>query len=77
MVIASVQPGSAAERAGLRATDVIAAIGKMPVRGASDFRNKIGMLRVGDVAELTGLRAGRSMVVDATLATPVKRQIQG
>ena len=75
VVVASVQAGSAAERAGLKATDVVTAIGKTPVRGASDFRNKIGMLRVGDVAELTVLRAGRSMIIDVTLAKPVKRQI--
>jgi serine protease Do/serine protease DegQ len=77
VVIASVQPESAAERAGLKATDVITAVGKTPVRSASDLRNKIGMLRIGDVVELTVLRAGRSMTIDATLATPVKRQVQG
>jgi len=71
-VIAGVAAGSAAERAGLKSGDVITAIDKKPVRGAADLRNKIGVLRVGDVVELTVLRAGRSMAVRATLATPVK-----
>jgi Do/DeqQ family serine protease len=73
VVIASVGAGSAAERAGLKASDVITAIGKTPVRGSSDFRNKIGLMRIGDVVELTVLRAGRSMVVRATMDTPVKK----
>lgn len=70
--IKTVLAGSAAERAGLKSGDVITAIGKTPVRGASDFRNKIGVLRIGDVVELAVLRAGLSMTVHATLATPVK-----
>lgn len=77
VVIANVEAGSTAERAGLKASDVITAIGKTPVHGASDLRNKIGVLRVGDVAELTILRAGRSMVIRATVATPVQKLIQG
>ena len=72
VVIASVAIGSAAERAGLKSGDVITAIGKTPVHGASDFRNKIGVLRIGDVVELAVLRAGRSTVVRATLAAPMK-----
>jgi Do/DeqQ family serine protease len=76
-VVTNVEAGSAAERAGLRAGDVITAIGKTPVRGSSDLRNKIGLLRVGDMAELTVLRAGRSLVIRATVATPVQKLIQG
>ncbi len=73
VVIASVAPGSTAERAGLKTGDVITAIGKTPVSRAYELRNKIGVLRVGDVAELTVLRDGRSMVVRATMAEPVKK----
>ena len=73
VVIASVAPGSAAERAGLKTGDVITAIDKTPVSRAYELRNKIGVLRVGDVAELTVLRDGRSMVVRATMAEPVKK----
>ncbi len=73
VVIASVAPGSTAERAGLKTGDVITAIGKTPVSRAYELRNKIGVLRVGDVADLTVLRDGRSMVVRATMAEPVKK----
>jgi serine protease Do/serine protease DegQ len=76
-VIANVEAGSAAEHAGLKAGDVITAIDKAPVRSAADLRNKIGLLRVGDVAELAVVRAGKSIVIRAAVATPVQKLTQG
>jgi len=76
-VIAKVEPGSAAERAGLKVGDVITEVDKMPVRGSADLRNKIGLLRVGNVAELTILRGRRSMVIRATLTAPLQTVLQG
>jgi Do/DeqQ family serine protease len=76
-LIASVEPESAAERADLKTGDVVTAVTGAPVRSAADLRNKIGLLRVGDVAELTVLRTGRSMTVRATVATPARKLIQG
>ncbi|MGZ5927172.1 MAG: DegQ family serine endoprotease [Rhizomicrobium sp.] len=76
-VIANVEAGSAAERAGLKAGDVITAIDKSQVRSAADLRNKIGLLRVGDAAELAVLRGGKSTVIRATVAAPVQKLIQG
>ncbi|POR47114.1 Do family serine endopeptidase [Bosea psychrotolerans] len=76
-VIANVEAGSAAERAGLKVGDVITAIDKAPVRSASDLRNKIGLLRIGDVADLVLLRGGKSMVVRASVAAPVQKLIEG
>ena len=76
-VIANVEAGSAAEHAGLKTGDVITAIDNAPVRSASNLRNKIGLLRVGDVAELAVLRAGKSIAIRATVATPVQKLTQG
>jgi serine protease Do/serine protease DegQ len=76
-VIAKVESGSAAERAGLKAGDVITDMGKTPIRSAADLRNKVGLLRVGDIAELTVLRSGKSTTIRATLTAPVKTLIQG
>ena len=46
-------PGPRLSRiAGLKTGDVITSIDKIPVRSASDLRNKVGLLRVGDTAEL-------------------------
>jgi serine protease Do/serine protease DegQ len=76
-VVAKVEPGSAAEHAGLKVGDVITELGKTPIRGSADLRNRIALIRVGDVAELTVLRSGRSMNVRATLAAPPKTLLQG
>jgi len=76
-VIANIAPGSAAEGAGLKVGDVIIELGKAPIRGSADLRNKIGLLRNGDVAELTILRNGKSMTVRATLTAPTNKLIKG
>ncbi len=61
----------------LKVGDVVTSIGNQVVRGAADLRNKVGLLRIGDAANLTVLRAGRSVTVRATVAAPVKKLIQG
>lgn len=76
-VIANVEVGSAAERAGLKAGDVVTAVDKAPVRSAADLRNKIGLLRVGDAPEFAVLRAGKSMVIHATVTKPAQKLTQG
>jgi Do/DeqQ family serine protease len=57
-VVMQVEPGSAADRAGIKAGDVVTALGGRPVRGASDLRNRIGLTRAGEDVELTILRNG-------------------
>lgn len=76
-LIAKVEPGSAAEEAGLKDGDVITAIGNVPVRNSADVRNKIGLMRVGEVADLTIVRDGKTLTVRATVAAPVKKILQG
>ncbi len=76
-LIARVEPGSAAEQAGLKDGDVITAISGAPVRGSADVRNKIGLMRVGDIAELTVLRDGKTLTIRATVAAPAKKVLQG
>jgi serine protease Do/serine protease DegQ len=76
-VVSRVEPGSAAEGAGLKAGDIITAIGKVLVRNSSDLRNKIGLLRVGDAVDLTVLRNGKEMSLRATLAKRATPRLQG
>lgn len=76
-VVAKVEPGSPAERAGLKTGDVITAIGTTPVRGSADLRNKIGLLRVGDMAELTVLRDGQTHTISATMGAQIEKVLQG
>lgn len=57
-VVVQVEPGSAADKAGIRAGDVVTAFRGRAVRGASDLRNRIGLTRAGEDVELTVLRGG-------------------
>src|SRR5690348_9531521 len=57
-VIARVEPGSPAERAGLRTNDLVIAINGAPMRSGSELRNRVGLSRIGDEVELTVERGG-------------------
>lgn len=59
-VVVQVEPGSAADKAGVKAGDVVTSLGGRAVRGASDLRNRIGLTRAGEQVELTILRNGAS-----------------
>ncbi len=76
-VVTSVVPGSAADDAGLKGGDVVTALGGRAVVSAADLRNRIGLLRGGDVAELTVLRGGQQLAVRATLTAPVTTLLEG
>lgn len=47
-LVSSVQPGSAAAKAGLKAGDVITAVDGEPVRVAGDVSSRVGLARPGD-----------------------------
>src|SRR6202163_4227876 len=47
-VIARVDPGSPAERAGLHSGDLVVAANGVAVRGGTQLRNMIGLARIGD-----------------------------
>lgn len=69
-VVTHFQSGSTAERAGLRIGDVVTALDGASVQEAADLRNRIGMLRAGDMAEITVLRGGKTLRIKAQLALP-------
>ena len=66
-LVASVQPGSAAERAGLQAGDVIVGFGGRPVAGAGELSAMVGESKPGDRAVLEILRKGEKRELSATL----------
>jgi Do/DeqQ family serine protease len=70
-VIARVEPGSPAERAGLRTNDLVVAINGAPMRSGTELRNRVGLSRIGDEVELTVERSGveRSVTVRIEQAT--------
>ncbi len=76
-VIAQVEPGSAAARAGLKVGDIILKINGKPVSNSADVRNRVGLLRVGSTVEITLLRDGRERTVRATIEAPKLEQLAG
>ena len=76
-VVTRVEPGSSAERAGLKAGDVVLEIDGRPVRGGTDLRNRIGLLRAGSDVRLRILRDGREETVTARIEAPQRQEMQG
>ncbi len=67
-VIVKVAPGSSGARAGLKSGDVVTNIGNRPVSGAGFLRNRLALLRAGEVAELAVLRDGKPLKIQAPVA---------
>jgi serine protease Do/serine protease DegQ len=67
-LVAGVVQGSAAERAGVKTGDIITSINGVTMKDASELRNTIGMLRIGDKVEIGLLRDGKSRKVTALIA---------
>ncbi len=63
-VIDEVDPGSAAERAGLKVGDAVTAI------EADELHHKLGLVWLGEMVELTLLRGGQPVVVHAVMEAP-------
>ena len=76
VVVYEVQPGSAADRAGLRRGDVITALNGAPVTEPNSFRNQIASTPPGSEITLTVRRNGQDQQVRATLGefTPQRNQ---
>lgn len=58
-VIVQVFKDSPAEKAGLKAGDIVQSVNGKPIENASDLRNKVGLLRAGETVRLTVLRNGK------------------
>jgi serine protease Do/serine protease DegQ len=67
-LVAGVAQGSAAERAGVKTGDIITSINSVAMKDASELRNTIGMLRIGDKVEIGLLRDGKALKVTALIA---------
>ncbi|MFP7723755.1 DegQ family serine endoprotease [Lysobacter sp. A3-1-A15] len=66
-LVAGVEPGSAADKAGIERMDVITAVDGRKVSVSSDLPPLIGLKAPGDRVEVTLLRSGREMQVDVVL----------
>jgi S1-C subfamily serine protease len=62
-LIARVEPGSSAERAGIRPGDIVLAVDGVAVRSATQLRNRIGLTRVGETVEMLVERRGQQQTI--------------
>ena len=67
VVITQIVEDSTAEKAGLKAGDVVVAVDGRPVRRVADLRNKVGMSPVGDRITLTVMRDGKQRDITAVI----------
>ena len=67
-LVSTVQPGSPAERAGIRRGDVIVAVNGSAMKDGNSLRNEISQLMPGSSVKLTLLRNGKEDTVDVKLA---------
>jgi serine protease Do/serine protease DegQ len=58
-IIVKVAPGSSGVRAGLKAGDIVTELGDRSVINAGFLRNRLALLRVGEMADLTVQRDGK------------------
>jgi hypothetical protein len=71
MKLDGVRPGSPAERAGLRAGDVVVRLGKTPVKNVYDYTYALGEMRPGEEVEALIRRDGKEL---ALKIVPERRQ---
>jgi serine protease Do/serine protease DegQ len=66
-LVSQVVDDSPADKAGIKAGDVITAINGRNVSNASELRNSIGLLRIGEKVQLSLLREGKPKTVTAVI----------
>jgi serine protease Do/serine protease DegQ len=66
-LVGQVVEGSPAERAGIKAGDVITAVNGKTVNNSSETRNTIGLLRIGEKVDISLLRDGQPRRVTAVI----------
>jgi Do/DeqQ family serine protease len=57
-LVARVEPGSAAQRAGLRSSDLVIAVNGALIHNAEELRNRVALAEIGDEIQLTVDRGG-------------------
>ena len=67
MKISGTRPGSPAEKAGLKADDVIIKFGGKEIKNIYDFTYMLGQFKPGDEVEIVAKRADKEVVLKAKL----------
>ena len=69
-VVTAVQPGSPAEKAGLRERDVVIALNGRPIRNSAELRARLGLTPIGEQVELRVNRGGEARMLRVQIAAP-------
>jgi serine protease Do/serine protease DegQ len=67
-LVSRVFPDSAAAEAGVQEGDVIVGINDIPVADAADLRNAVGLMRIGETADLSVVRGDETLDIAAVIA---------
>lgn len=76
-VITQVDEGSPADKAGLKAGDIITAVNGEPIRDANDLRNAIGLRPIDSKVQLELLREGKPRTLTAVIKESVSQSEGG
>ena len=77
VVISQVIEKSAAEKAGLKAGDVVLSINGTPIKNASAMRNIVGLMRIGDKLDIKVIRDNKKLEMHATLQEADTQAVSG
>jgi len=66
-LVTRVEPGSAAEQAGLRVDDIIVGVNAKEIDSASSLRSTIGLMRSGDPVDISYIRDGETLTTSTAL----------
>lgn len=67
VVITDIVPDKAAERAGLKRTDVVTSINDLPVSSVEELRLLVSQIQPGSIAKIRIVREGKEQIVDVKL----------
>lgn len=76
-IISAVEPGSPADKAGIRPRDIVTTVNGRTVRNAADLRNKIGLMPVGETVEIKLIRNGKLLTARVQIARPLEVSAAG
>src|SRR5690242_16799149 len=71
-IVSTVEASSPAEKAGLKAGDVVTAINGKNIRSSLDLRNKIGLMPIGETVNLGLIRNGKPLTTKIKIAKPLE-----
>jgi len=76
-LVSDIEPGSAAEEAGLKVDDIIVSINERKIDSSRELANAIGLKGSGEAVDIEFVRDGRRQTVQATLGQQTTTQSVG